>query len=87
MLDEFKIMQFADGTLDPSERENIKEQIESNPEYKKILEDYIFTGQLLTNLGNEIKSIPLPKYLEDKITNFDKNKIQTIGSKTISTKL
>jgi len=57
MLDEIKIMQFADGT-----------------EYKKILEDYIYTGELLNNLGNEIKSVPLPKYLDNKIIQFNKSK-------------
>lgn len=71
MLDEIKIMQFADGTLDPSEKEKVKKQIDNNPEYKKILEDYIYTGELLNNLGNEIKSAPLPKYLDDKIIQFN----------------
>ena len=73
MLEEIKIMQFADGTLDPSEKEKVKKQIDNNPEYKKILEDYIYTGELLNNLGNEIKSAPLPKYLDDKIIQFNKS--------------
>ena len=73
MLDEIKIMQFADGTLDPSEKEEVKKQIDNNPEYKKILEDYIYTGELLNNLGNEIKSVPLPKYLDNKIIQFNKS--------------
>ena len=79
MLDEIKIMQFADGTLDPSEREDVKKQIDSSPEYKKILEDYIYTGELLNNLGNQIKSVPLPKYLNNKIIQFNKStsKIKT----------
>lgn len=79
MLDEIKIMQFADGTLDPSEKEKVKKQIDNNPEYKKILEDYIYTGELLNNLGNEIKSAPLPKYLDNKIIQFNKStsKIKT----------
>ena len=71
MLDEIKIMQFADGTLDPSEKEEVKKKIDNNPEYKKILEDYIYTGELLNNLGNEIKSVPLPKYLDNKIIQFN----------------
>jgi hypothetical protein len=79
MLDEIKIMQFADGTLDPSEKEEVKKKIDNNPEYKKILEDYIYTGELLNNLGNEIKSVPLPKYLDNKIIQFNKStsKIKT----------
>jgi hypothetical protein len=79
MLDEIKIMQFADGTLDPSEKEKVKKQIDNNPEYKKILDDYIYTGELLNNLGNEIKSVPLPKYLDNKIIQFNKStsKIKT----------
>ena len=44
MLDEIKIMQFADGTLNPSEREAVKKEIENNPEYKKILEYYTHCG-------------------------------------------
>ncbi len=83
MLDEIKIMQFADGTLDPSEREKVKKQIDDNPQYKKILDDYIYTGNLLNNLGNEIKSAALPKYLNDKIIQFNKSKTQ----KTIENKL
>ena len=83
MLDEIKIMQFADGTLDPSEREKVKKQIDDNPQYKKILDDYIYTGNLLNNLGNQIKSVPLPKYLDDKIIQFNKSKTQT----TIENKL
>ena len=37
MLDDVKIMQFADGTLNPSERDAVKKEIESNPKYKQIL--------------------------------------------------
>ena len=76
MLDEIKIMQFADGTLDPSEREVVKKEIENNSKYKQILEDYIYTGEILNNLGKEIKSKPLPTYLSNKIFEFNKNKVQ-----------
>ena len=31
MLDQTKIMQFADGTLDPAEQEHVRLEIESNP--------------------------------------------------------
>ena len=76
MLDEIKIMQFADGTLDPSEREVVKKEIENNSKYKQMLEDYIYTGEILNNLGKEIKSKPLPTYLSNKIFEFNKNKVQ-----------
>ena len=81
MLDEIKIMQFADGTLNPSEREAVKKEIENNPEYKKILEDYIYTGEILNNLGKEIKSKPLPTYLSNKIFEFNKNKVKFVKKK------
>ena len=81
MLDEIKIMQFADGTLNPSEREAVKKEIENSPEYKKILEDYIYTGEILNNLGKEIKSKPLPTYLSNKIFEFNKNKAQFVKKK------
>ena len=84
MLDEIKIMQFADGTLDPSEREVVKKEIENNSEYKKILEDYIYTGEILNNLGKEIKSKPLPTYLSNKIFEFNKNKVQLTKKKQFS---
>lgn len=83
MLDEIKIMQFADGTLNPSEREAVKKEIENNPEYKKILEDYIYTGEILNNLGKEIKSQPLPKYLSNKILKFNEKKSKLFKKKTI----
>lgn len=84
MLDEIKIMQFADGTLDPSEREIVKKEIESNSKYKQILDDYIYTGEILNNLGKEIKSKPLPTYLSNKIFEFNKNKVQLTKKKQFS---
>jgi hypothetical protein len=81
MLDEIKIMQFADGTLDPSEKEIVKKEIESNSKYKQILDDYIYTGEILNNLGKEIKSKPLPTYLSNKIFEFNKNKAKFVKKK------
>lgn len=78
MLDEIKIMQFADGTLDPSERDNVQREIETNPKYKKILDDYIYTAEILSNISKEIKSKPLPQYLNNKISEFNKNRIQSL---------
>jgi hypothetical protein len=74
MLDNKEIMQFADGLLKGSEKDAVKKEIDNNPQYKKILNDYLYTGQLLSNLGNEIKSKPLPNLLSQKIKDFNKNK-------------
>lgn len=71
MLDHIKIMQFADGTLDPAEQDKVKLEIESNPEYQKILKDYTYTADALANLGNEIRSLDLPTDLKNKISNFN----------------
>ena len=73
MIDHIKIMQFADGTLEPNEREKVKKEIDLNPEYQQILNDYIETGDLLNNLGNELKSLELPKNLKNKIFTFNQS--------------
>jgi hypothetical protein len=80
MLDEIKIMQFADGTLDPSERDNIQKEIENNPKYKKILDDYVYTAEILSNISKEIKSKPLPEYLNSKIYEFNRNRIKSTAN-------
>ena len=74
MIDDVKIMQFADGTLDSFEREIVQKEIENNPKYRKILEDYIYTGQVLSKISKEIQSKPLPEYLNNKIIQFNKSK-------------
>jgi len=84
MLDDIKIMQFADGTLDSSEREIIQKEIENNPKYKKILEDYIYTGQVLSKISKEIKSKPLPEYLNNKIIQFNKSKLNIKADSKLS---
>ena len=73
MIDHIKIMQFADGTLEPNEREKVKKEIDLNPEYQQILNDYMETGDLLNNLGNELKSLELPKNLKNKIFTFNQS--------------
>ena len=72
MLDQTKIMQFADGTLDPAEQDQVRLEIESNPEYQKILKDYMHTADVLAELGNEIRSLELPNDLKNKIYAFNK---------------
>ena len=66
MIDETKIMQYADGTLPVEEREEIKKAIETDPKLKELYNSFQETGDLLFKLGNEIKSQPLPKNLQEK---------------------
>jgi len=66
MIDETKIMQYADGTLPIEEREEVKKAIETNPKLKELYNSFIETGDKLFKLGNEIKSNPLPKNLQEK---------------------
>ncbi|MDP7194882.1 MAG: hypothetical protein QF864_01655 [SAR202 cluster bacterium] len=67
MIDETKIMQYADGTLPIEEKEEVEKAIQDNPEYKKLFKDYQETGDLLFKLGAEIKSQPLPDSLKKKL--------------------
>ena len=67
MIDEIKIMQYADGMLPIEEKEEVEKAIQDNPEYKKLLKDYQETGDLLFKLGAEIKSQPLPDSLKEKL--------------------
>ena len=39
MIDETKIMQYADGTLPLEEKESVKRAIESDPQLQKLLKD------------------------------------------------
>ena len=79
MIDETKIMQYADGTLPEEEKEAVEKAIESNSELKKLFKDYQETADILFNLGQSIKSQPLPNSLKEKlkIINKWKEKSQT----------
>ena len=66
MIDETKIMQYADGTLPTEEHEEVKKAIEADPKLKELYNSFQETGDLLFKLGNEIKSQPLPKNLQEK---------------------
>ena len=66
MIDEAKIMQYADGTLPIEEHEEVKKAIEADPKLKELYSSFQETGDLLFKLGNEIKSKPLPQNLQDK---------------------
>lgn len=84
MLDDIKIMQFADGTLNSDEREHVKNEIDNNPEYQKILKDYMQTADTLAGLGNEIRSLDLPEELKLKISNFNKKESASIPQKSFN---
>ena len=60
-------MQYADGTLPTEEHEEVKKAIEADPKLKELYNTFKETGDLLFKLGNEIKSQPLPKNLQDKV--------------------
>ena len=77
-------MQFADGTLNPDEREHVKNEIDNNPEYQKILKDYMQTADTLAGLGNEIRSLDLPEELKLKISNFNKKESASIPQKSFN---
>lgn len=66
MIDETKIMQYADGTLPIEEHKEVKKAIEADPKLRGLYESFQETGDLLFKLGNEIKSKPLPQNLQDK---------------------
>ena len=67
MIDETKIMQYADGTLPIEDHEEVKKAIEADPKLKELYNTFKETGDLLFKLGNEIKSKPLPKNLQNKV--------------------
>ncbi len=66
MIDETKIMQYADGTLPIEERDEVQKAIDADPKLKELYNTFMETGDLLFKLSNEIKSQPLPKNLQEK---------------------
>ena len=66
MIDETKIMQYADGTLPVEEREEVQKAIEADPKLKELYNTFKETGDLLFKLSNEVKSKPLPQNLQEK---------------------
>ena len=81
MIDETKIMQYADGTLPEDEKETVKKAIESDPQLQKLLKDYQATGEMLFNLGKEIKSQPLPSSLQKKLKIINKEREKSSDAK------
>ena len=47
MIDETKIMQYADGTLPTEEHEEVKKAIEADPKLKELYNSFQETGDLL----------------------------------------
>ena len=74
MIDEIKIMQYADGTLPEDEKEAVEKAIESNPKLKKLFKDCQETADILFDLDKDMMSQPLPDSLKEKlkILNADK---------------
>ena len=66
MIDETKIMQYADGTLPIEEREEVQKAIQADPKLKELYNTFKETGDLLFKLSNEVKSKPLPQNLQEK---------------------
>ena len=66
MIDETKIMQYADGKLPIEEREEVQKAIEADPKLKELYNTFKETGELLFKLSNEVKSKPLPQNLQEK---------------------
>ena len=66
MIDETKIMQYADGTLPIEEREEVQKAIEADPKLKELYNTFKETGDLLFKLSNEVKSKTLPQNLQEK---------------------
>ena len=79
MIDEIKIMQYADGTLPEDEKEAVEKAIESNPKLKKLFKDYQETADILFDLDKDMMAQPLPNSLKEKlkIINKWKEKSQT----------
>jgi len=76
-------MQYADGTLPIEEHEEVKKAIEADPKLKELYNTFKETGDLLFKLGNEIKSQPLPKNLQDKadiLKTWNKPIVKEVGS-------
>ena len=81
MIDETKIMQYADGTLPQEEHEEVKKAIEADPKLKELYNSFQETGDLLFKLGKEIKSQPLPSSLQDKLNTIKELKEKSSEAK------
>ena len=67
MIDETKIMQYADGTLPEEEKEAVEKAIENNPELKKLFKDCQETADILFDLDEDMMAQPLPNSFKEKL--------------------
>ena len=83
MIDEIKIMQLAYGTLPVEEREEVQKAIDNDSKLKTLFNDYQKTADVLFKLGNELKSVPIPTYIQNKLNNLNVEK-KFINKKSIN---
>ena len=81
MIDETKIMQYADGTLPEDEKEAVEKAIESNPKLKKLFKDCQETADILFDLDKDMMSQPLPNSLKEKLKVLNETKEKVIEIK------
>ena len=67
MMDETKTKQLAEGTLPVDEREEVQRAIDNDPKLNQLFKDYQKTGDILFNLGSELKSVPIPDHIQKKL--------------------
>ena len=82
MIDEIKIMQYADGTLPEDEKEAVEKAIESNPKLKKLFKDCQETADILFDLDKDMMSQPLPDSLKEKIKLLNAGQEKALKIKT-----
>ena len=83
MIDEIKIMQYADGTLPEDEKEAVEKAIESNPKLKKLFKDCQETAGILFDLDKDMMSQPLPDSLKEKLKILNTDQQTTFKVKEI----
>ena len=81
MIDEIKIMQLADGTLPVDEREEVQRAIDNDPKLNQLFKDYQKTGDILFNLGSELKSVPIPDRIHKKMEKLQSERKFNEGKK------
>ena len=80
MVNDVKIMQLVDGTLDPREQDEVVKAIKSDPKLQKLYNDYQDTKKFLYSLKEEFKKEEIPDYLKKKIEKFNQKKITNQNS-------
>jgi hypothetical protein len=70
-IGDVQLMQYADGTLPPSERQAIEHEIRANPELQARLRPFLTTGKALARLFEPVSHAPLPDRLVETIWRQD----------------